>query len=303
MWHVKEIKDSESLEKMSFPEPYIVEPMTSHTHTVILLHGRSSEGPEFADELFSSKSSKKENLPAHFPSWRWVFPTSRERWSTVYQEEFPAWFDIHSLTNPNTQQDIQVEGLKESTLHALEVLRREIELLGGDTGKIILGGMSQGMALALWVLLCSAGKTHGKLGALVGMCGWLPFANKIEELLQSDHDVSDGDTRSSHAPGVENGLATAKLLLSIIECQDNIHIEAADVERLLSTPVLLLHGADDTWVEAGLGRQAHKILAQLGMEVKWIEYSGAENEGHWVKEPEGFDTLISFLEEHVSRKE
>lgn len=28
----------------------------------------------------------------------------------------------------------------------------------------------------------------------------------------------------------------------------------------------------------------------------WNEYVGAENEGHWIKDPEGFDKIVSFLE-------
>jgi len=29
--------------------------------------------------------------------------------------------------------------------------------------------------------------------------------------------------------------------------------------------------------------------------VEWHEYTGAENEGHWIKEPEGFDEIVKFL--------
>lgn len=86
-------------------------------------------------------------------------------------------------------------------------------------------------------------------------------------------------------------------LLGIIGCSNNNGIQpsTSDIEAVLSTPVLLLHGTDDAWVDVGLGRQAHRSLTKAGMQVDWHEFSGAENEGHWVKEPEGFDVIVLFL--------
>jgi hypothetical protein len=28
-----------------------------------------------------------------------------------------------------------------------------------------------------------------------------------------------------------------------------------------------------------------------------MEYTGAENDGHWIKEPEGFNAIVSFLKQ------
>jgi lysophospholipase-2 len=30
--------------------------------------------------------------------------------------------------------------------------------------------------------------------------------------------------------------------------------------------------------------------------VEWHEFTGAEGEGHWIKEPEGFDQILQFLQ-------
>ena len=65
--------------------------------------------------------------------------------------------------------------------------------------------------------------------------------------------------------------------------------------RVLETPVLLGHGVDDPMVPVELGRQVVGILKRAGMEVEWVEYVGAEGDGHWIKEPEGFDALLRFL--------
>lgn len=66
-------------------------------------------------------------------------------------------------------------------------------------------------------------------------------------------------------------------------------------ETLLSTPVFLGHGADDAYVNIELGRQARHVLSQIGLKVEWREYSGAEQEGHWMKAPEELDDVAEFL--------
>lgn len=67
--------------------------------------------------------------------------------------------------------------------------------------------------------------------------------------------------------------------------------KAAD-ETALSTPVFLSHGADDAWVSPDLGRQACRILQGFVVSVEWNEYTGAKGDGHWIKEPEGFDQIL-----------
>lgn len=70
---------------------------------------------------------------------------------------------------------------------------------------------------------------------------------------------------------------------------------------VLSTPVLLMHGTDDGWVPVELGRQAKRVVEEtMGMSVEWLEFSAAENDGHWTKEPEGFDKIAQFFGEGTS---
>lgn len=84
----------------SFPDLHIIEPTSIHTHTAILLHGRGSDGPEFAEELLEeSKLPGQPTLAQTFPAWRFVFPSSRQLWSTLFEEDMPAWFEAHSLTD------------------------------------------------------------------------------------------------------------------------------------------------------------------------------------------------------------
>lgn len=42
-----------------------------------------------------------------------------------------------------------------------------------------------------------------------------------------------------------------------------------------------------------------EILKKLQMKVTWKEYVGADNEGHWLKDPEEFDDIASFLKDQA----
>ncbi|RAK89307.1 lysophospholipase/carboxylesterase family protein [Aspergillus costaricaensis CBS 115574] len=256
----------------NFPEPHIHLPQGPHTHTAILLHGRGSNGPEFAEELFSSSTSTGQNLPSHLPTWRWVFPTSKDRWSDRFQEDLCAWFDAYSLDDITERQESQVSGLRDSVSHVLDVLGKEIELLNGKTTHVYLGGISQGMASALWSWFCASSKVQGRLGGVLGFCGWMPFAERFD----------NGD------------LDRGRRLVEF--CSEVVGISAGDDMRFLNTPVLLGHGTDDPMVSVELGWQVVGIMKRAGMEVEWLEYVGAEGDGHWIKAPEGFDAILRFLE-------
>ncbi|KAL2833619.1 Alpha/Beta hydrolase protein [Aspergillus pseudoustus] len=285
---------------MEFPPPHIHAPQTTHTHTIILLHGRASDGPEFAEELFSSLTTKGTPLPDCLPSWRWVFPTSRDRWSALFQEEMCSWFDAYSLTNIDERQELQIEGLQESVSHILDLLENEIRLLDGKAGNVFLGGISQGMATALWTVFCAAERIPHQIGGLVGFCGWLPFANRLEELIAARSKEKEEDATSPTKTEIQRlvsnfCLATIDSAHAPPTIQENNSSDSGRAVPILTTPVLLGHGTDDVWVPVELGQQAFRVVQQVMWPVEWQEYTGAEGEGHWIKEPEGFDHILRFL--------
>lgn len=57
-------------------DDYVVQPTTTHSHTIIMLHGRDSVASEFAVELFESQASDNRTLPQIYPGIKWVFPNS-----------------------------------------------------------------------------------------------------------------------------------------------------------------------------------------------------------------------------------
>ena len=279
------------------PRPFgpihIVEPTSQHTHTAILLHGRGSTGEEFADELFESKLSNRLSLADKLPGWRWVFPSSQEHWSAVFEEDLPAWFEAHSLTDVNARQDLQMPGIKESVDYLQRILDQEIERLGGRSDRVGLGGISQGAAIGMLTLLCSEHPSR-RLGGFVGASTWLPFAENIAETVKRDHGQrealqQDGPLVTEATVGA-NGFVRG-MMAPLLRAK----AEGVGSDSLLDTPVFLGHGSDDAYVDAALGRQARAVLTQLGLRVEWKEYEGAEQEGHWLKTPEEVDDIAEFL--------
>ncbi|KAG5786802.1 hypothetical protein H9Q69_014125 [Fusarium xylarioides] len=269
----------------SFGPIYVIEPTESHTHTAILLHGRGSNGEEFAQELFEETLlSDQSSLEQKSPSWRWVFPSSRELWSTAFQENMPAWFEAHSLTDITARQDLQIPGIKESVSYIKNIIEQEIKRLGGDASKVVLGGISQGAAVGMWTLLC-LDSTERPLGAFFATNTWLPFASSIEKYLSHDP-----------APPMDVGTEFVAGMLA-----QSKFSPPQTRERLPSTTVFLGHGTDDAYVDVELGRKARDIIIQAGFTVDWREYQGAEQEGHWFKAPEEVDELLNFLVTHVER--
>ncbi|KAL4737267.1 Alpha/Beta hydrolase protein [Aspergillus similis] len=277
-----------------FPEPHMIPPQPGHphTHTAILLHGRASSGPEFAEDLFSSYLSHGTNLVTAFPTWRWVFPTSRVRWSSMFQEEMCAWFEAGPLSAGNNELEAEVgfekkerrvkmEGLRRSVGFIVRLVEREVKLLEDKEGQVFLGGISQGMATGLCALFCLPAPLGGRLGGFLGMCGWLPFAGEI----------------AASGRGLEDGQDRDRVVLEFFSERIFGGSGLNEVDTaVLSTPLLLMHGTDDVWVPVELGRQARRVVEEtMGMSVEWLEFIAAENDGHWIKEPDGFDEIAQFF--------
>lgn len=74
-----------------------------------------------------------------------------------------------------------IDGLRETTAYLHALIREEIALLrpsAGGARDIVLGGLSQGCAASLVGAALWDGE-EGSLGAVVGLCGWLPFVEGV----------------------------------------------------------------------------------------------------------------------------
>ncbi|KAF1916628.1 Alpha/Beta hydrolase protein [Ampelomyces quisqualis] len=266
-----------------FGATHVIDPTTDHTHTFVMLHGRGSTGEEFAGELFESTLSDGSSLFQRFSGCRWVFPSSQELWSTAFQEDMPAWFEAHSLTDITARQELQMNGIRDSVDHIVGIISEELKRLHGDAQRLALGGISQGGAIALWTLLCQRNSTV-RPGTVVVTNTWLPFAATIERLFAGQQD--DGTALEAECESFVGNLMAIQI---------DPDIAAADRDPRTLGAVFVGHGTDDAYVDVELGRQATHVLSQAGLSVEWKEYSGAEEEGHWFKAPEEMDDIFGFL--------
>ncbi|KAK8216754.1 hypothetical protein M8818_001717 [Zalaria obscura] len=259
---------------MAADDCYIVAPLASHTHTIILLHGRDSVAKEFADEFFESQASDGRTLPEIFPTIKWVFPSSGTRQSARFDTPMSQWFDIWSVENLSERPELQLQGLRESVLSIVDVLHKEASIISPEC--IFLGGISQGCATSIWTLL------HSKvtLAGFIGFCGWLPRPEDISKGSQSQ--ATRGNMSSS---------------ILGIEPTSPFDIDAQQKDPF-ATPVFLSHSEDDDVVPVGNGEQMFKALQQLGMRSTWKTY---QDGGHWINEPQGVDDLVDFISMYMKR--
>ena len=133
-----------------------------------------------SEELFAAElSTKHEPLRQRFPNYRWVFPSSREIWSTAFQENMPAWFEAHSLTDISARPELQVPGIEESVKYIRTILDEEFDRLQNNSHNVIVGGISQGAATGLWVILSET----RPLGGFFGASCWLQFERDMVRYL------------------------------------------------------------------------------------------------------------------------
>lgn len=277
---------------MPYPSPYIVEPQEGnpHTYTVILLHGRGSTAKEFAADLFALGTEVGNSLKDIFPALRWVFPDAGLQWCTAFREERSAWFDTFSLDDLTKRQDLQVEGLRNSVQHVGLIVEQEIERLDGDSTRLVLGGFSQGSAVALWSMFTGRSIANGRIGAFIGLCAWIPFSEEVEASVKAwDSTLPLGERLRA----LED---TAMDILGLNTLNTSREIEAC----LIDLPIYLGNGTDDALINVYHFYHLTDILRALGSAVDGNVYAGAEREGHWIKEPEQITDVANFLTAFVA---
>ena len=286
-------------ERISFPPVHIIPSSEKHTHTAILLHGHSGTATSFAARLLALRPSASTNtsissddsLTALFPTLRLVFPGASTLYSRRLNAHVSSWFEAASYSDMRVGQALQLPGLAASVRHILRIIDDEVKLLGGDAQRVVLGGWSQGSATGLWTVICGAASRNVEksLGGFFGIGPWMSFVDELSEVI-SDVDGEDETTERNAIKGIG-------FLKQRIDLPGDVNAEAA--KNLANTPVLLGHGIDDAVVPISLGRNICAVLRRMGMTVEWQEFTGASDEGHWVKEPEQFDGIVKFLKQFV----
>lgn len=174
---------------------------------------------------------------------------------------------------------MQLQGLAESSQYIQSILNRELETI--PSKNIVLGGLSQGCAMALSILL----SLEFPLGGFVGMSGWLPFRNDIDEIIRpesTETNNNDDDIFSfeetDESGDLDPSIAAINFARDILSIDELGPLTSINEQTCLATPVLLCHGEDDEKIKCELGENAAHTLSSLGMKVRWKAYSGL---GHW----------------------
>ncbi|KAK0125742.1 hypothetical protein ONS95_007376 [Cadophora gregata] len=290
----------------------------SHTHTVIVLHGREDFGEDLAKSFFDSKSSQNESMAELFPAVRWVFPTAKLRYSAQRDYEFSnssfaealkgeeiisQWFDVWDIKEPNQKKDLMIPGLSDSILQIIRIVQEEAKMV--PLSRIVLGGISQGCATAILALVASG----INLGGFFGLCSWLPFNEDIASMFAS-HDEKGNISRSVRnllrlpPIGSREWEPTEPEKETPNENITNGSIVDAAFERLaignnLTTPIFLVHSMDDETVPLEMGRELYQTIKHIGFEdIRWKEY---EDGGHWIHPKLGVDDMAGFLKHCFKR--
>ena len=219
------------------------------------------------------------------------------------------WFDIMSLADPAMQEDLQIEGLRESSAFVHALAEKEMESI--PCGNIILGGLSQGCATGLHALLTfepkgsEGGEKKSSLGAFVGMSGWMPCRPTIDEIVKKPvaygiDNANEGAPFARDQGADETGRSAELQALNFLRDSMSLPPLATASPACFQTPVFLGHGSADDTVAVQLGDEASATLRALGLDVTWKTY---KDFGHWYKDPEEIDDIVDFLREKVGSLE
>ncbi|KAI9026053.1 Alpha/Beta hydrolase protein [Hyaloraphidium curvatum] len=202
--------------------PSVLPPTAKHSATAVFLHGYGdgARGTGWAD-LFDAAADGA-------PWVRWVFPHAR-----VGQDGKPSWYGFEP-TDGGKAERREDEGSLMRAVDGLDDLLRSESRKHGP-GRVVLGGFSQGAAVALMAAVAAKGEAEGGLGAVAGvfaMGGFVPLKSRLPELL---HPTNPN----------------------------------------LRTPILFLHGLDDAAVPPARAEANADLLRTAGFaDVRFKGYPG-----------------------------
>ncbi|XP_055380675.1 acyl-protein thioesterase 1 [Condylostylus longicornis] len=138
--------------------PIILEATAKHTSTLIFLHGLGDTGHGWSAAVGSIR-------PSHMKVICPTAPTMPVSLNGGFQ--MPSWFDLRTLDISGPEDE---EGIKRATGNIHQMIDKEIAE-GIPSNRILLGGFSQGGALALY----SALTFSRPLGGVIALSCWLPM--------------------------------------------------------------------------------------------------------------------------------
>lgn len=188
--------------------PIIIEPRSTHKATLLFFHGLGDTGSGWSDYWRC----------LGLPNLKIILPTAPSNKVTLNMGmKMPSWFDIYGLNIDSKEDEDGINKMKEY-VHSL--IEEEMSKTGLSSDKILLGGFSQGGALAIY----SALTYEKKLAGCVLYSCWLPLNKQIRDKLSAENSKINiiqchGD--SDFVVPLDWGKMTADILTNKIK-NDNV---------------------------------------------------------------------------------
>ncbi|KAF7893934.1 hypothetical protein EAF00_007448 [Botryotinia globosa] len=265
------------------PAPFIVESPNLNQNNLVLLHGTSSWGVPFAQELMALV-----HFDALLPCTKITFPSGILRKTTVFGGNLTnAWFDIADFSDRTIGEEQQKEGLRDSVEYLGKLIQDVVDNESHEDRKVLIGGLSQGCAMSVILLLSGELdrlEVLQKIGGFVGFSGWLPFAKQIAQVAAAGNDWRQRRIL------VQSWLRR-ELSLPSFQSRDDMKISTGG-----DMSILLAHGTNDTKVKLEWGEDMRRVLESVGYSVEWKLYEGL---GHVII-PEELTYMASFIRKELS---
>jgi len=165
---------------MSAPAPLVVKAVKKHTATVIFAHGLGDSGAGWMPIAENWRRRGK------FEEVAFIFPNAPNIPITVnYSMRMPGWYDITTFNDLQGKSHDEA-GILKSRDYFNSLIKAETDK-GIPSSRIILGGFSQGGAMALF----SGITCPQKLGGIVGLSSYLLLHTKVDEFIPKDNPNKD----------------------------------------------------------------------------------------------------------------
>ncbi|XP_014218449.1 acyl-protein thioesterase 1 [Copidosoma floridanum] len=152
--------------------PVVIAATSRHSATLIFFHGLGDTGHGWASTLGSLRSSHV----------KVICPTADTRPVTLNGGfKMPSWFDLRTLDATGPEDE---EGIQKAAEDVHSMILKEVES-GIPTKRIMLGGFSQGGALALY----SALTFPQPLAGVIALSTWLPLHQKFPAIAKGNKDT------------------------------------------------------------------------------------------------------------------
>lgn len=172
---------------------------------LIFLHGLGDTGEGWSWFPQLIKQSRVVSLPDLI---NYVFPNAPTIPITINNGfACPGWFDIHDLENFDTRAD--VKGFMDSTELVKSLIAEQVAL-GVPSERIIIGGFSQGAALAL----ATVGLLDQKIGGCIGLSGFCPqlVIDSLKPGVNADTPIFQAHGTADMVVKYDKGKVTAQKL-------------------------------------------------------------------------------------------